>query len=161
MKSSRFARLLVVFCFASAVVLTGLLVAGCSNDGPTPFPPVDKNLRKPTAQLAADAAKRHPFKADAPQGGIAVARAEVDYGFLRLINITNLSDQDWDNVEIWINRKYVVMVPKIIHNYQETINFQLFFDDSGFNFPIRGVRIEKLEMLRDGKIYQIPLHLAD
>lgn len=156
MKLNHLIRMFPVF----GLVLGVLLAAGCY-DGPTPFPPADKNLRKPTPQLAADAAKRHPFKADAPQAGLAAARAEVDYGFLHLINLTNLSDEDWTAVEIWVNRKYVVFVPSIPRNVQETLNFQLFFDDSGFNLPLKGTRVEKLEMLKDGKIYQIPLHLAD
>ena len=34
----------------------------------------------------------------------------VDYG-ADTLQVVNLSDEDWDNVEIWLNRQYVVFIP--------------------------------------------------
>jgi hypothetical protein len=143
----------------------GALVAGC--EGRTSvFPNSDKNLRKTPAQWAADAAKRHPFNADLPSGGEAVGRAQVGY-VLNKIEVWNGSDADWENVEIWVNRSYVCFVPKIEAKGKrvKTIEFEMLYDGNGKHFPTDNkqaqLRIRQLEMLKDGKIYTIPLRLAD
>src|SRR6202034_68599 len=90
-----------------------LALAGCSGEVSLLNNP-DPQLRKTPAQFAADAATHNPYKADAPRGGTANGRASVDYD-LRDIHLINTSDEDWHDVEVWINQKYVVFlhtVPK-------------------------------------------------
>src|SRR4029453_17768074 len=90
---------------AAAVLLvaaTFALLAGCAGR-PSLIPNSDKSLRKSSAQLAADAAKRHPYKSDAPRGGEAVARATVGY-MLDQVDVVNLSNDDWTDVEVWVNQ---------------------------------------------------------
>lgn len=139
------------------------LMLGCSGR-PSILPNSDPELRKNMAQLSADAVKRHPFKTELPRGGEALARASVDYTF-KTVQVLNYSDVDWEDVEIWVNRSYVVSVPKLPHGKDgaKTIDFQMLFDDKGeFFWTDHGkVRIEQLEMLRDGKIYSIKLTPAD
>src|SRR5437764_432304 len=65
----------------TTLAVTALLTAtGCAGR-PSILPNGDPALRKTSTQFAADAAKRHPYKATAPRGGEAVARAEADYMF--------------------------------------------------------------------------------
>jgi hypothetical protein len=140
------------------VVLAGL--AGCAGR-PTLLPPSDPNLRKTAAQFSADAAKRHPYKADAPRGE-AASRAEVDYMFHH-INLVNLSADDWADVELWINQKYVVFLPQLPHNQQKTVGFTMIFDDKGAWLGMTNDerRVEKIEAYMNGKMYEIPCRLAD
>src|SRR5436190_23936549 len=88
--------------------LTGML-AGCAGRAEI-FPNSEPALRHTAAEFAADAAKRFPYKADAPRGG-TVQRAQVGYS-VNKIEIENLGETDWDDVEIWVNKSYVVWLPK-------------------------------------------------
>ena len=143
------------------VLAIAAVLVGCAGR-PSILPNPDKNLRKSSAHFAADAAKRHPYKSDAPRGGEAIGRAAVGYT-LNQLDVVNLSDEQWDDVEIWVNQKYVVHLPKMEPNKLKTLNFQMLFDDKGNYFPInnRKVLVEKVEMLRDGKMYDIPVRLGD
>ena len=146
----------------SKLLCGGLILAtlcGCAGR-PTILPPSDKSLRKTSAEFAADAAKRHPYRADAPRGGEAVARAEVGY-MLDQITIANLSKEDWDDVELWVNQNYVVFVPHMAAGKLETINFQMLFDDQGKSFPTHGQMVNKLELYRGGKMYDVTVKLGD
>ena len=125
------------------------------------------SLRKSPADFATDAANRHPFKEDVASGGEAKGRAMVDYGSDTL-EIVNLSDEDWNNVEIWVNRKFVVFIPQIGKNAPKTttLSFQMLYDGAGNSFPTNNMleetnRIHQLEMLRDGKLYTLKTQLAD
>jgi hypothetical protein len=146
-------------------VMSLLLAAGCAGR-PSLLPNSDPTLNKTSAQFAADAAKRQPFNSGLPAGGPAKGRAQVGYG-LDTVQVVNLSDQDWDNVELWINRKFVVFVPKIPAHGQraKTLNFQMFYDDRGHFFPTDNRTpermIQTLEMVRGGQVYTIPVKLAD
>ena len=142
------------------VVVFGIL-SGCA-DKPTILPPSDKSLRKTNAQFAADAAKRHPYKSEAPQGGLADARAEVDYG-LNELSIVNLSKEPWSNVEVWVNKNYVVFLPAMAPNDLKKINFTMLYDDKGNPFPTNSMKamINKVEILRDGKMYDVKSKLGD
>ncbi|HEX8342091.1 MAG TPA: hypothetical protein VF624_14390, partial [Tepidisphaeraceae bacterium] len=62
---------------ASAALFAGLHT-GCAGRAEL-IPNSDPALRKTAAEFAADAAKRHPYKADAPSGGQAKATAEIGY----------------------------------------------------------------------------------
>ncbi len=136
-------------------------VAGCT--GRTSIiPNSDKALRKPSTAFAADAAKRHPYNADAPRAGDAIARAQVGYT-LNQLEVVNLSDETWTDVEIWVNGTHVVFVPAMKPKNLKTLQFQMLFDHRGRYFPVNNgkVRINRVEVLRDGQLYNIPLQLAD
>jgi hypothetical protein len=144
-----------------AFVASLMILAGCAGR-PSLIPNSDKNLRRTSAQFAADAAKRHPYKSNAPRGGEAVARAEVGY-MLKQITIVNLSQEAWNDVEVWVNRKYVVDIPTMEPNQVKTINFQMLFDDKGNYFPTdnKKVLVSKVEVLKDGKMFDVPVRLGD
>lgn len=139
-------------------------VGGCK--GVTVIPNSDPALRRSRTEFAEDAELRHPFKSDAPSGGDAKGRAMVNYT-THEVEVANLSDEDWKDVEVWLNRKYVVFVPRIPRNAPrtETLNFQMFFDDNGHSFPTHSQtdegRIHQLEILRDGRLYALKYELAD
>jgi hypothetical protein len=137
------------------------VVAGCSGRTSL-FPNSDKNLRKTPAEFAADAAKR-TYPASAPRGGDAQAQAAIDHGVLNRIDVSNLSDETWNNVELWVNEKYVVVIPEWPGKRLEQINFQMLFDRDGKAFPIdnKNIRANKVEIFRNGKLYNVPSRLAD
>ena len=151
----------------SALVILTLaaagFVAGC--DGvPSPVPKSDPNLRRTSAQFAAEAAKRHPYKAEAPRGGEALGRAEYDLVFGTL-QVLNYSDEDWDDVEVWVNKKYVCWLPKIDKNKQrvKTIQFRMLYDEAGNHFATNNGKnpVQEVEIYRNGKVYTIPTFMAD
>ena len=135
--------------------------AGCAGR-PSLIPNADKSLRKSSAQLAADAAKRHPYKSDAPRGGEAAARATVGY-MLDQVDVVNLSQDEWTDVEVWVNQNYVVHLPKMERSKLKTIPFRAMYDDKGKNFPTDNSKtlVKKIEILRDGKVYDVPVRLGD
>ena len=145
---------------AAAVFGTGMLV-GCEGQ-PTVFPNPDKSLRKSATQFAADAAKRHPFKADAPLLKEPKARAQVAYSLNR-VEIVNFTEEDWSDVEVWVNRKYVCHIPKMESRKLKEVHFSMLFDDQGKFFPFdnKKMRVEKVEVYRGGKVYEIVSHNAD
>jgi len=142
------------------LTITGI---GCAGR-PSLFPNHDPALRRTSAEFAADGAKRHPYREDAPRGGEALGRSAIDYTF-KTVEILNYSDEDWDDVEFWVNKKYVVWVPKVAKGKQRTtlLNFTMFYDDKGGYFVTEygKVHVETLEMFRGGKMYTIPLGLSD
>src|SRR3954471_6188075 len=143
----------------------GAFLLGCEGQTSV-LPNSDKNMRKTPAQWAADAAKRQPFNADLPSGGEAVGRAQVGY-VLNKIEVWNGSDADWENVEIWANRNYVACIPKVEAKGKrvKTIEFEMLYDGDGHHFPDDNDspknQIHQLEMVKDGKIYSMPVKLAD
>ena len=143
------------------LVIAVAVLAGCSGR-PSLIPNPDKSLRKTSSQFAADAAKRHPYKKDAPRGGEAVARAQVGYT-LNQLDVVNLSQEPWNDVEVWVNQKYVVFVPVMEPNKLKTLNFQMLFDDQGNYFPTENKKtlVTKVEVFRDGKMYDVPVKLGD
>ena len=110
----------------------------------------------------ADAAVRHPYKTDAPRGGEAVARSEVGYSLNRL-DLINLSQEEWQDVEVWVNQKYVVFLPKVEPSRLKIINFQMLYDGKGNYFPLdnKKVMVSKVEVLKDGKMYDVPVRLGE
>ena len=146
---------------AAATTAAALLAAGCAGRV-SMIPNPDPNLRKSSTQFAADAAARHPFKADAPKAGEAVARAEVGYTLNR-IDLVNLSSDDWQDVDVWVNQQYVVHLPKMEHGKLKILPFQMIYDDKGNYFPLdnRKVLVSQVSLYKDGKMYDVPVHVAD
>jgi hypothetical protein len=149
----------VIKCMLSLSI--AMLLAGCSGQTEL-LPNSDKNLRKTPAQFAADAARRFPFRVDLPSSGEAQAGAQVDYT-LDEIYIRNLSGTEWTDVELWVNRQYVVFLPVMQPDVAKTINFRMLYNVDGQFFPLDNnkVRIEQLEMIREGKLYTVPMRLRD
>jgi len=145
----------------AVTITTLLLIAGCSGR-PSLVPNPDPALRKSSAEFAADAAKRFPYHTDA-QKGTTTARCQVNYNLPKVIDVANLSDDDWHNVEIWVNRQYVVFVPDIKSHDLKRLPFQMIFDDSGHYFPTDNdkTRVEVVEVYMGGKLYNVPVKLAD
>jgi hypothetical protein len=146
----------------SGVIACGLL-AGCEGR-PSLFPNSDPALHKTSTQFAADAARRFPYPAGAPRGGTAQGRAEIDVMLTRL-QILNYSDQDWKNIDIWVNQSYVCHVPNIPAGKQkvETVEFEMLYNAKGDFFSTNGGKnpINLVEIYRDGKLSQIPISMAD
>jgi len=144
-----------------ALALIASLGAGCSGR-PSMLPNKDKSLRTSSAAFAADAAKRFPYKSDAPRAGQAVARAQVGYTMNQL-EVVNLSEETWTDVEIWVNEKYVVFIPTMKPKELKILNFQMLFNEKGDYFPVNNktVRINRVEAYRDGQMWDIPVALAD
>ena len=147
------------------LTLIGIAVAaaviGCSGR-PTLIPNPDPNLRKASAQFAADAAVRHPYKAQAPRGGEAIARSQVGYSLDR-VDLVNLSQEEWHDVELWVNEKYVISLPKVEPNKLKIINFQMLYDAKGNYFPTNNAKVlvSKVELYKDGKMFDVPVRLGD
>jgi hypothetical protein len=145
------------------IIATSALLAGCAGRAEI-FPNSEHALRKTAAEFAADAAKRFPYKADAPRGGDANARAQVGYSVNKL-EIENLGDDDWNDVEIWVNKSYVVYLPLLkAHPGKITaIPFQAIYNEDGHSFPTdnRKTLINSVEVYHDGKMYDVKTQLAD
>ena len=129
------------------------------------MPNPDSALHKTSTEFAVDAVRRFPYKANAPQGGDIIGRAQVGY-MVKRVELVNLSADDWNNIEIWVNQKYVVFVPKMTPHVLEELPFQMFFEDQGHYFPKEGSDahdslVTKVEIYMDGKMYNVPLQLAD
>jgi hypothetical protein len=149
---------------ALAVVTTVFALAGGGCNGRVAIlPNSDKALNRTPAQFAAESAKR-TYPTEMTDGGTADARAQVAYE-VDQINVLNLSQEDWTDLEIWVNRKYFLHLPRLEAGKKrvKTITFLMLYDDQGNPFPTNNMKqkIESLEMVRDGKKYTIPLVLAD
>ena len=144
-----------------AIGLSGM--AGCSGRTEI-FPNSDPALRKTPAEFAADAAKRFPYQADAPSGGQALARAQAEYVRDQL-DLINLSDTDWTNVEVWVNGTHVVFLPVMEAKVMKIINFRQLYNDQGQHFTTRNGNessvISKVELVRDGTRYTVPVQMAE
>lgn len=145
-----------------ALTFVAISVAGCAGGRPSPLPNPDKSLRRSSAEFAADAAKRHPYKADAPRGGQAMARAQVGYVLDRL-EVVNLSGEDWSDVEVWVNQAYVVHLPTMERGKLKVLNFQMIYNDKGNYLPTdsRKERINTVELHQGGTMYDVRVQLAD
>jgi hypothetical protein len=143
-----------------SLILSAALLTGCAGGRVSLIPNSDPNLRKTSTQFAADAASRHPYPADAPKAGTAAARAEVAY-MAREIHIINLSDQDWKDVDVWVNQKYVVHIPDMQPHALKTLPFQMIYDEKGNYFPLNKTLVDNITIYRDGKLYDVTTKIAD
>ncbi len=151
-----------------AIVATALLITGCETNSSRLVPNPDRDLNKSMAKFSADAAARkYPTTEPSPvattsptQLERAPFRGEVDYQ-LRVINIVNLSDTAWNDVEVWANGKYVCFVPTFPARMQRGIAFRILFSPDGDRPPLKGLWLKKVELLKDGVIYPVPIFAAD
>ncbi|MGD0768020.1 MAG: hypothetical protein ABSB42_07475 [Tepidisphaeraceae bacterium] len=143
-------------CGGFVTVTAILAMSGCTGDGrPTIIPNSDSSLRKSSTELAADAAKRS-YEIDAPKSHDSIARAQYNV-MERQFEVANLSNSDWQNIEVWVNQRYVVCVPQFDRNTGKTLNFELFYDAEGHHFetdhgnnPVRS-----LQIYQGGKMYDV------
>ena len=145
-----------------ALAALGVVVVaiGC-DQSPGVFPQTDKALNRPGASFAAQAAGLE-YPAQSERGGVADGRAQVGYA-LDVLQVANLSGADWADVQVWVNRQYVVIVPMIEAGSLRTLPFGVLYDGQGRRFPKdnRDVQIERVELLMGGKLYDVALRLAD
>ncbi len=136
-------------------------LAGCSNR-PTMLSNPDPALRKSISEFAADAVNRFPYPTDAPRGGTALARAQVGYA-INVLEVVNLSNETWTDVTVWVNESYVINVPKMEPNRIKRLSFEILYNDKGQMFPTNNLKtlIKKVEFYQNGKLYDVPLQLAD
>ena len=150
-------------CAASLAVLALSSVFGCM-DRPTIFDNPDPNLRLSSSELRGDALARFPYKQDAPKAREGKARAQVAYPLNRM-EVVNFSGQDWEDVEVWVNRQYVCHIPKMQSRQLKEIHFPMLFDEKGNSFPMNSNKgtmlVRSVEILRDGKMYQLTVEAAD
>lgn len=144
-----------------SMLVAVIMLAGCQGR-PTIFPNPDPSLRKTSTQFAADAARRFPYRADAPREQYALARVLVAYGVNR-IEVVNFSGEDWSDVEVWVNRKYVCHVDQLPDRKLKEIHFPMLFDENGAYFPLDNnkVRIESVELYKGGKMLQVKFQAND
>ncbi len=154
--------------YALIIVAAAMLIAGCETNYSQFIPTPDRDLTKSSKEFRADAAKRkYPttepssVATTAPaQAEKAPFRAEVDYQ-LRVINIVNLSDTQWNNVEVWANGTYVCFVPTFPARMQRGITFRILYTPDGVRPPLKGLWLQKVDLVKDGVVYPVPLFAAD
>jgi hypothetical protein len=134
------------------------LAAGCTRNA-TWLPNADGNLNKPAKHFIDDAATRFPYPADLPRGGEARARAEIGYQ-ANVINFGQYSGAELADVELWVNRSYVLFLPKVEVGKAKFLPFKLFYNDRGQHLPESGVYVDKVEMKLDGTMYDVPHQLG-
>lgn len=146
---------------ATLVGSAALLMVGCTKK-PTLFPNPDPSLRKTTAEFRSDAAQRFPYKADVPHRADPQVRGQIRYSLNRL-EILNFTGQELSDVEVWVNRKYVCYVPKMQDRKLKEVQFSMLLDEQGQSFPTdnRAIRVETVEIFRNGAMHQITCRLAE
>src|ERR1700722_20961280 len=153
-------------CLCSSVVAVGLFLfaSGCtSRPSFVRSANADPARRKSNAEFAQDASLPQ-YESNASPAGAANGGAVIDYGF-HYLSLVNSSNQDWINVEIWVNQKYVIMIPKISANaaQAEIVSFDMIYDSHGASFPTDSAKtpITSVEVFDSGKMFSLMTQLAD
>lgn len=129
---------------------------GCVGEtSPGILPNNDPTLRESGRQLRDDASKR-VYEADAPRGGEAEARAQYNL-MSKNFDLVNLSDEDWQRVDVWINQKYVLHVARMEKQVAKRLDFDMFYDQNGEHFKTEDGNnpLQSLEIFCDGKMYTV------
>lgn len=144
-----------------AAALAMLSMTGCHDGGPTLFPNPDPNLRMTSEQFAANAAKR-VFPASARRAKEPKARAQVAYSLNR-VELVNFTGEDWHDVEVWVNGTHVCFVPLMQDRKLKEVHFPMLFDQNGNSFPMDNsrLRVNRVEVFRNGVLYELVSHNAD
>ncbi len=147
--------------FAAVLAVGVLLAIGCQKRA-TVFPNSDPALNRTSQAFADDAKSRQPFKTELATGTKADGVARLDYT-LEVIQLTNLSPETWENIEVWVNGKYVVYVPKIEAGRLRTLSFKMFYDGAGNTIPPSknsSPRVQTVQILHNGTITTVPMKIA-
>jgi hypothetical protein len=142
-----------------AFAAMSVAVVGC-RETPGLLRNQDPVLRQPKTVLRADAARRtYPSEAARVQG--LAARSQIGY-MAKTVEVANLSDADWDSVEVWVNKQYVVFLPKIEARALRAIPFDAMYDQSGQHLPTesRTFVVETVEVFMGGKLYDIKVTVS-
>lgn len=146
--------------FAGAVVVgLGLLTAGCT-EKPGYYPNQDPALRKPVVAYRADAAQRiYPTNATRVRG--LAARSQIGY-MAKTVDVANLSAEDFENVEVWVNGKYVCFLPRIEKGVLKSIPFDALYNREGQHIPkdSRTFVVETVELYMGEKLYDLVVQIA-
>lgn len=151
---------LIATSVLAATVAAGML-AGCRSGYTTVLPNKVESLNRKPAEFAADAAKR-TFPEDLPTARTQQFRAETQYTFDTL-DLVNLTGGPLNDVEVWVNRKYVVFLPTLPDREIVTIPFVTIYDDAGHHFPLNNsqVQVQSVHVLTDGELLEVPTDIAD
>jgi len=135
-------------------ILAVAVMAGCTQ--PTLIQNPDPELRHSVSELKTDSSARFPYRFDAPHMKDSTARSQVDYGFDRL-DILNFSGEDWENVEVWVNRQYVCHVPELKDRKLSRIDFAMLYNIYGKNFPLDNTKeiVHTVEVYKDGQFHDL------
>jgi len=142
---------------SSAALLAIAALVGCKIERATIIPSDIPSLNKPATQLAREAQLRFPFPVDLERGGEIAGRAEIGYS-LNSISLLNFSGQTWTDVDLWINREYVVNLAEVPSNKLITINFKHLFNEQGVHYPTRNVqtKVAKVELRQGVRVFDLP-----
>lgn len=141
------------------LTLAAVALGGCAQK-PSLIPNQDPALRRTKAEFRADAATR-VYPANAPRGRNLESRSQIGY-MAKRVDVANLSQTDWQNVEVWVNQRYVVFLPRIERGTLRSIPFTALFDNQGNHIPTdsRTFVVETVEVLIDGQLYDIKVTVA-
>lgn len=139
-----------------------LALVGCQQNAVL-LPNSDSSLNKPAKAFADEAAKHFPYPADLERGGELPARAEIGY-MVDVITLVNFSKQDWTDVELWVNKSYMVPLATVKANAEgvkaERIAFKYLYNSTGQHFPSNGALVDTLELKLNGKMYDVPKQIG-
>jgi hypothetical protein len=140
------------------IATIALLSVGCKIERATILPSDVPSLNRPASQLASDAKARFPFPIDFERGGETAGRVEVGYS-LNSLNLLNYSGQPWTDVDLWINRQYVVNLSNVPSNKLIAINFKHLFNESGSHFPTnnRLMKVQRVELRQGVRVFDLPV----
>lgn len=147
----------------TAPALTLLALAGCQRNAVI-LPNSDSSLNKPAKVFAEEAAARFPYPADLERGGQLPARAEIGY-MVDVITLVNFSKTDWTDVELWVNKSYVIPLASLPSTSTPGVKatripFKIIYNDRGQHFPSQGTTIDTLELKLNGKLHEVPKQLG-
>lgn len=137
-------------------VMCGALSLGCEAK-PGILPNADPNLRKPIKTIRADGVQR-AYPSEAPRAKGLAGRAQVGY-MAKNVDVANFGDEDWTDVEIWVNETYVCHLPKIEAGVAKSIPFDALFDREGNHVPNRKLIVDTVEVYMGGKLYDLKVGL--
>ncbi len=145
--------------FIALSIVAGSMVLGCQNSNAVLIPSSDSSLNKTASTFASEAKAYFPYPKEAARGTDIDARAEIGYMW-NVINLVNYSGEDWENVEVWINKQYVLPIAKMESGKTKRVSFKLFYNEAGTYFPLGGTMINSLEIKRDGSMYTVPCQIG-
>lgn len=144
---------------AGAVV--GLLgSAGGCEETPGYYPNQDLTLRRPVKEIRADAAQRI-YPVDAAKVKNLPVRARIGY-MAKTVDVVNLTDTDWTDVEVWVNGQWVCHLPRMEAGVLKSIPWNAFYDREGKSLPreSQSFVVSQVEVYMGGKLYAVPITIA-
>lgn len=148
--------------FTALPIVALFVIVGCQQNAVI-LPNSDSSLNKPAKAFQEEAIAHFPYPADLPRGGELPARAEIGY-MVDVITLVNYSKQDWSDVELWVNKQYVLPMAMLAATAEGSkatrIPFKIIYDDRGQHFPSSGATVDTLELKLNGKMYDVPKQIG-